>query len=107
MKKRISLDSIVKTAISAAAVLPFVRPKKTSVLPMVLGGIGVAILGGVAALYLNPRARTRALGMAKDTATRVKGQIGQTDLGRRFGIQANGAQPNGIAKEHTGYSTGL
>ncbi|MBS2019958.1 MAG: hypothetical protein JST00_44250 [Deltaproteobacteria bacterium] len=86
----------------AGVSIPFVARKRTSVLPYVLGAIGVAIAGGIAAvMIMSPRARHRALDVAKDGYGKVKGQaIGITEkIGLAHGDTEKQAYSNGLSPE--------
>jgi hypothetical protein len=49
------------------AIMPFVPQKKTPLLPFVLGGLGIAIVGGVVAtMILSPGTRKRAGSLATE-----------------------------------------
>ena len=91
---------VIKNATKAWAGIdiPYLAPKKTSVVPYILGAFGVAVAGGVAAvMIMSPRTRVKALDIAKDGASKVKGQI--DTVGQKLGLQ-NGEHVNG-------YSNGL
>jgi len=91
---------VIKGAVSAWSDLdiPFLAPKKSSVVPFVLGAVGVAFVGGIAAvMVMSPRTRYRALDIAKGGYGAVKGQIGKVGIG---GSAETGAS-------HQGYSNGL
>lgn len=70
---------LIKKALRNMPDLPFEVPyltKRSSVMPYILGGIGVALMGAVAAVMIfSPRTRYRALGVAKDAYGRVQGQL--------------------------------
>ena len=100
-------NKVLKGAIAAMPAIPFLARRRSSshVLPFVLGGIGVALASGIAAVvYFSPRTRYRALDIAKNTYGKVESQI--TQLKHR----AESHQPlaNGLSGEQgvgTGYST--
>lgn len=99
-----SVNKMWKGMIAALPVIPFLKPKKSSkVLSYVIGGIGLSVIGGIAALmFLSPRTRHRALDVAKDTYGKVNERIGH--LKKERGIEG---QPNGLV-EGSGYqATGL
>lgn len=51
--------------------------RRTPVMAYVVGGVGLAIVGGVAALmFFSPRTRDKALTAAKDTYGKVNDKIG-------------------------------
>ena len=83
--------------------IPYLAPKKTSVLPFVLGAIGVALAGGIAAVMVfSPRTRYRALDIAKDGIGKVRGQLGELGISEKLGTQ-RGRDIN----PQTGYANGL
>jgi hypothetical protein len=115
------INKVLKGAIAAMPAIPYVTKRRSSmVLPMVLGGIGVALMGGMAAvMFLSPRTRYRALDAAKNTYGKIGPQI--TELSNKLGPQltrlahlksgksdASAPVANGMATENgigTGYST--
>lgn len=105
-----SIDKVLKGAIAAMPAIPYITKRRSSmVLPFVLGGLGVALMGGMAAvMFLSPRTRYRAMDMAKNTYGKINTQIGQQlshlkSKGAEQHAIANGmADQNGIG---TGYTT--
>lgn len=103
-----TFNKVLKGVIAAMPAIPYVTKRRSSmVMPFVLGGIGVALVGGVAAvMFLSPRTRYRALDVAKNTYGKINTQISQ--LTNKGSIEH---QPlaNGMASEQgAGYaSTGL
>lgn len=102
-----SIDQIIDNVFGNIAVsseFPFFSRKSSAVVPLVLGAVGVAIVGGLAAVMIfSPRTRTRALDVAKGTASKLQGQIGA--LGEKTGIghaRDRVTQPNGLSSEHIG-----
>jgi hypothetical protein len=96
-----SVNKMWKGVIAALPVIPFIKPKKSvGVLTYVLGGIGLSLVGGIAALmYFSPRTRYRAMDAAKDAYGKMNAKLGHLKGGERV-------QPNGLVG--TGYqSTGL
>ncbi len=87
---------LLRTAIRLLPEIPYVNKKQqSSVLPFVLGAVGVAVAGGIAALFVfSPRTRTRALGIAKDTYGKVQDQIAETPIGEKLGVHKG---QNGLA----------
>ena len=71
-------NKLIKNVLRALPAMPFMARKKTSsVLPFVLGAIGVAIVSGIAAVMaLSPRTRHLALDAAKGRYEKVRTQIG-------------------------------
>lgn len=109
-----NINKVLKGAIAALPAIPYItKPRRSSmVLPFVLGGIGVALMGGMAAvMFLSPRTRYRAMDMAKNTYGKINEQIGQlTHLAAKSGeggVASNGLA-NGMSDQNgigTGYST--
>lgn len=105
-----TLDKVIQNAFGNIAVsseFPFFA-RRSSVVPMVLGAIGVAIAGGIVAVMIfSPRTRTRALDVAKT----IPQKIGSSPLGKLGGAlrkkDERVTQPNGLASEHAvgGYGT--
>lgn len=86
---------LLRTAIRMIPEIPYVNEKRPSVLPFVLGAVGVAVAGGIVALFVfSPKTRTRALGIAKDTYGKVQDQIAETPIGERLGVHKG---ENGLA----------
>jgi len=111
MKETNKLLKNVLRALPAFAAIPFLAPKKTPVLPLVLGALGVAIVGGIAAVMIvSPRTRYRALDIAKDGYGKVRGQLDELGVGEKLGLKghaANTATPpnaSGLANENNGYA---
>jgi len=104
MISRKNIDKVLEGAIAAMPAIPYIKPRRRrTVLPYVLGGIGLALIGGMAAvMLLSPRTRSRAMDMAKNTYGKINEQIGQLS---HLKTTADEHASNGIAK---GYSaTGL
>lgn len=83
--------------------IPYVAPKKTSALPMVLGAFGVAALGGICAvMVMSPRTRERAIDAAKGgydkllAQTSIFGQ-GDEDAASHDEMPASSPHVNGLA----------
>lgn len=88
MKETNKLLNNVLRALPAISAIPFFAPKKTSILPYVLGALGVAVAGGIAAvMVLSPRTRYRALDIAKDGYGKVKGQLDELGVSEKLGLQ--------------------
>lgn len=99
-----NIDKVLKNVLGSIAVssqYPFVSRKSAAVFPLVLGAVGVAIAGGIAAVMIfSPRTRTRALDMGKGVASKIQGQIGNAGFG--IGQTADRiTQPNGLASDHS------
>jgi len=96
-------NKLLKNVLRALPAIPFIAPKKTSVVPFVLGAIGVAAIGGIAAVMVfSPRTRYRALDIAKDGYGKVRGQMDQLGISDKLGLAS--------AERNTtpgGYSNGL
>jgi flagellar biosynthesis/type III secretory pathway M-ring protein FliF/YscJ len=81
------LKNVLRALPAITATLPFFAPKKTSVVPFVLGAIGVAAVGGIAAVMIfSPRTRYRALDIAKDGYGKVLGQMDQLGISEKLGL---------------------
>ena len=66
------------------------RRKRTPILPFVLGAIGVAVVGGIAAVMIfSPRTRYRALDIAKDGYGKAKGQLDALGVSEKLGMAGN------------------
>ena len=111
-----TINKVLKGAIAAMPAIPYITKRRSSmVLPMVLGGIGVALMGGMAAvMFLSPRTRYRAMDMAKNTYGKIESQIthlkskGEGGASAQNGLSnglSNGMVENGIGTSYT--STGL
>ncbi len=99
---------LIKKALRNMPELPFEIPfltRRTSVMPYVIGGIGVALMGAIAAVMIfSPRTRYRALGVAKDTYGKVQGKL--DSMGVHIGGMNHVGQ-NGISTSTESYSTGI
>lgn len=112
-----SFNKVLKGAIAAMPAIPYFTKRRSSiVMPLVLGGIGVALMGGMAAvMFLSPRTRYRAMDMAKNTYGKINEQIGNLahlkSKGSEDATASNGLSnglANGMSGEHgvgAGYST--
>ena len=109
-----TLGNVLKSAIAVMPAIPYITKRRSSmVLPLVLGGIGVALMGGMAAvMFLSPRTRYRAMDMAKNTYGKIESQIthlkakGSEGATVQNGLSTqNGLSENGIGTNYT--STGL
>lgn len=84
-------NKLIKNILRALPVIPLLAPKKTSIVPYVLGAVGVALVGGVAAVMIfSPRTRYRALDVAKEGYGKVKSQIGQLPFAEKLGLETDG-----------------
>jgi hypothetical protein len=105
-------NKLIKNVLRALPAIPFIAPKKTSsVLPFVLGALGVAVAGGIAAVMVfSPRTRYRALDIAKDGYGKVKGQLDQLGISEKLGMShaerntTPGGYSNGLVNESAGSS---
>ena len=102
------LKSAIQSAIAVMPAIPFIaRRRKSMVMSYVLGGIGVALVGGLAAMmFFSPRMRYRAIDAAKNTY----GKLGSRVLHKGTDLGAMQDVSNGLSSEYggTGYSpTGL
>ena len=75
--KRQNLGRALQGIVRALPIIPyFVKRQRTSVATYVLGGVAIAIAGGlVAAMLLSPRTRSRAIGAARGTYDKVNEKI--------------------------------
>ena len=114
MKDTNKLLKNVLRALPAISAFPLLaRRRKTSMLPFILGAVGVAVAGGIAAVMVfSPRTRYRALDIAKDGYGKVKGQLDELGIGEKLGMKgerntAPTAQPtaNGLVNEASTYSS--
>jgi hypothetical protein len=86
------LDRALRALIGAVPAIPYVmRPRRrTPVAAWVLGGVGIAIAGGlVAVMLLSPRTRSRTLNAARTAYGRMNERIGrraQGDAGAANGL---------------------
>ncbi|HVH40977.1 MAG TPA: hypothetical protein VM925_01500 [Labilithrix sp.] len=72
------VNGVLKSVVAALPAIPYIMKsrQRTSITAYVLGGVGFAIAGGLAALmFFSPRTRTRALSVAKDTYGKVNDKI--------------------------------
>jgi hypothetical protein len=111
-------NKLVKNILRAMPAIPFIAPKKkTSIAPFLLGALGVAVFGGVAAVMIfSPRTRYRALDIAKDGYGKVRGQIDQRGWASKLGLSraesrttTPGGYQNGLVSdsESTYQNTGV
>ena len=73
-----NIDQVLKGVVAAMPAIPYIMKsrQRTSVTAYVLGGIGFAVAGGIAALmFFSPRTRYKALNVAKDTYGKVNDKI--------------------------------
>jgi len=72
-----NVNTVIKGLVAAMPAIPYImKPRRTSVTAYVIGGLGFAVAGGLAALmFFSPRTRTRALTAAKDTYSKVNDKI--------------------------------
>jgi hypothetical protein len=103
-----TLRSFLKGAIAMVPAIPYITKRRSSsMLAYVLGGVGVAIVGGLAGImYLSPRTRYRALDVAKQTYGKVNDQIAHL---KNHGSMQQQRPANGLVSDQgaTGYTTGL
>lgn len=96
-------------AIVAMQALPFIvtRRQRMSVAAYVLGGIGFAVVGGIAALMLiSPRTRHRALESAKGTYGKVNEKLNRLRPMRSGGAQTDEIPlSNGLSGQGPDYPT--
>jgi hypothetical protein len=88
------------------AIVPFLPQKKTPLLPFVLGGLGVAVVGGiVATMILSPGTRKRASAIATegydvlhDKLQELSGRAA-TSVSAPPAAQAPAPRANGLARD--------
>jgi hypothetical protein len=103
-----SINKVIKNLSRSMPELPWGARRSTPILSYVLGGIGVAIVGGIAAVMaFSPRTRYRALDIAKDTYGKVEGKISHSPIGDKLGLHGKQPLSNGLASERGYSSTGL
>lgn len=91
------MKRVLSGVISALPAIPYIMRsrRRSSVAAYVLGGLSVAVVGGLAAvMMLSPRTRRRALNVAKDTYGKVNDTISHYKH-REEGIGANGLVDRG------------
>jgi hypothetical protein len=103
-----TLRNFLKGAIAMMPAIPYITKRRSSsMLAYVLGGVGVAIVGGLAGvMFLSPRTRYRALDVAKQTYGKVNDQIAHL---KNQGSMKQQRPANGLVSDQgsTGYTTGL
>ncbi len=112
MMTKKNLNTVLKGVIAAVPAIPYLMPKKTPITAYIVGGIGFAVAGGLAALFFfSPKTRTKALTAAKDGYAKIGDQISHLKpvIGLADGAVKNDAElANGFGG-HSEYSstTGL
>jgi hypothetical protein len=79
IRRKKSIRRILEGVIAMMPAIPYLMKarRRTPIAAYVLGGVGIIIVGGVAALmFLSPRTRSKALNAAKDTYGRMNDRIG-------------------------------
>jgi hypothetical protein len=106
-----TLDKVIQNVFGSLSVSPSFPylARRSPLMPIVLGALGVAVIGGLAAvIILSPRTRTRAIEAAKGTAAKIgaraMGGARLAGVGRK---EDRVTQPNGLAAEHaaSGYGS--
>lgn len=98
MMNQKKVKRVLSGVISALPAIPYIMRsrRRSSVAAYVLGGISVAIVGGLAAvMMLSPRTRNRALNVAKDTYGKVNETISHLKSQRDEVLGANGLVDRG------------
>ena len=98
-----NIHRVLKGVAAAMPAIPYIMKsrQRTSLTAYVLGGIGFAVAGGVAALmFFSPRTRSKALNGAKDTYGKVNDKIGHLRSTNKDGMPMS----NGLV-DRSGYST--
>ncbi len=78
MLSKKNINTIIKGVTAALPAIPYVLKarQRTSVTAYIVGGVGFAVAGGIAALmFFSPKTRTRALTAAKDGYGKVSDKI--------------------------------
>jgi len=100
MISRKDVNKMLKNMLDAMPDVPYIHRRRSPILAYVISGIGLAVVGGIAALFFfSPRTRTRALGMAKDTVKKVESKVHDLDIGKRE------PYANGRGAENAPYSS--
>lgn len=92
------IKKVLTGVIAALPALPYITRSRhrTSIAAYVLGGVSVALAGGLAAvMFLSPRTRNRALTAAKDTYGKVNEKIGHIRSHRDGASMSNGLVDRG------------
>jgi len=79
MSTKKKINRVMKGMLAALPAVPYIMKarQRTPITAYVLGGIGLAIAGGVAAVMMfSPRTRHRALDAARGTYGRVSEKVG-------------------------------
>jgi len=90
-----NINQVLKGVVAAMPAVPYIMKsrQRTSVTAYVLGGIGFAVAGGIAALmFFSPRTRYKALNAAKDTYGKVNDKIShlRSSADKEVGPMSNG-----------------
>ena len=107
MMTKKNLNTVLKGVIAAVPAIPYLMPKKTPIGAYIVGGIGFAVAGGLAALFFfSPKTRTKALTAAKDGYNKVSDQISHLKpvIGLADGAVKNEELSNGFGG-HSEYSS--
>jgi hypothetical protein len=106
-------NKLIRNFLRSLPALPLLaqprRRRSDVVLPYILGAVGVAIAGGIAAvMLLSPRTRQRTLGIAKESYGKVRGQLGHIGTSERHATMPKtySNSPGGTGANEAG-STGM
>ncbi len=108
-----NINNVLKGVIAAMPAIPYVMKsrQRTSIAAYVLGGLGLAVAGGLLALmFFSPRTRHRALNAAKGTYGKVNERISHLRHTDEGGPTRADAMPvsNGLSgRDDYGSTTGL
>jgi hypothetical protein len=102
-KTKRTTSRIINNVLRAIPSIPYVYERRSrSLVPYILGAIGAATLGGVAAvMFFSPRTRYRALDTAKDVYGRVSDQFDSMHIGEKLGMRKHAGEriANGLASD--------
>jgi hypothetical protein len=105
-----NVNTVLKGLIAAMPAIPYIMKsrQRTSVTAYVIGGLGFAVAGGLAALmFFSPRTRTRALTAAKDTVNKVNTKIADVRHNGVKSIIGKGDNQQATSLESAPLSNGL
>ena len=102
------INRVLEGVVAAMPVIPYIMGarRRTPVTAYVLGGIGFAVAGGIAALmFFSPRTRYKALNVAKDTYGKVNDKI--SHLRGASGMEASPMSNGLVDRGEYSTTTGL
>jgi hypothetical protein len=101
-----NVNRMLKVLLGAMPAIPYVMRsrRRTPIGAYVLGGLGIAVAGGLTALmFFSPRTRSRALHAAKDTYEKVNDKI----IHHRIKGSDVAPMSNGLVEREEHSSTGI